>query len=58
MALTRKLLEGMGIDEKQVLGYSLFDMENYMGYDEALDPASIRLSVGSSYPRYHEIKFA
>ena len=57
-ALSDELYKMMGIYEKQVLGYSLFDMENYMGYDEALDPASIRLSVGSSYPRYHEIKFA
>lgn len=41
--------------ESNVLSYSLFDIQNFIAYNSHVDPASIRLAVGSSQPRYQDI---
>ena len=53
--LSDMLFEVIGRYESNVLSYSLFDIQNFIAFNSHIDPASIRLAVGSSQPRYQDI---
>lgn len=50
------LYEVMSRYESNVISFSLFDILNFIGYNDHIDPASIRLSVGTSMIRFQDLK--
>lgn len=43
--------------EDEVLSFALFDIENFTGVSEKIDPDSVKISVASSGIRYQDLKF-
>ncbi len=53
--LSDMLYDVIGRYESNVLSFSLFDIENFNAWNSHIDPASVKISVGTSQPRYADI---